>query len=252
MNKPNSLIIYKIIIILAILLTNKISYSQPEATVQFIVGYSHPLPDLAGNFGPVYNQWTGNGNPDSNTFFMRGAVNYGIYIKVPVKKKSHVIIIGGIAYNVFNNTVSYNDATGRGDYDLTQSILGISLGAEYNFFSKKSKFNPFIGAEALFNIFGGKLTIDGVQGSAEYTMHATTRFGFQVGGGFDYAFHNNLGLTIGAKYAYANVIGKSYAEDIGSKYHLNDGAYSFNGANYSAKDIMYLQFYGGLSFYFGR
>jgi len=229
-----------------------ITNSQPTGIVQFIGGYSHPLPDLKGDFGEMYYQWTGNGNPDTNTFFMKTGISYGIFVKFPVKSKSNVNIIGGIAFNVFSNTISYNDTSGIADFDLTQSILGITLGAEYVFQSKKSRLNPFIGAEFMFNIFGGSLTIVTPEETTDLSMNSTTRYGFQFGAGADYVVHNNIGITFGAKYAFANLIGKEFKEDIGTKYNLNDGEYTLNGANYPDKNIQYLQFFGGMSFYFGR
>jgi outer membrane protein W len=241
-----------IIVITAILTLSFALYSQPSGTVQFIGGYSQPLPDLKGDFGEMYYQWTGNGNPDTNTFFMKSGISYGIFVKFPVKHNSSVNIIGGIAFNVFSNTVSYNDTSGIGDFDLTQSILGITLGAEYAFQSKKSRFNPFIGAEFMLNVFGGSLTIVTPSATTDLSMNSTTRYGFQFGAGADYVVHNNIGITIGVKYAFANLIGKDFKEDIGTKYNLNDGAYTLNGANYPEKNIQYLQFYGGISFYFRR
>ncbi|MCI0448223.1 MAG: hypothetical protein L0Y79_00360 [Chlorobi bacterium] len=229
-----------------------ITNSQPTAIVKFIGGYSLPLPDLKGNFGNMYNQWTGNGNPDTNTFFMKSGINYGIFVKFPVKRNSNVNIIGGIAFNVFNNSISYDDTTGRGDFDLTQSILGVTFGAEYAFQSKKSRFNPFIGAEFMLNVFGGSLTIETPEGTTDLSMNSTTRYGFQFGAGADYVVHNNIGITLGVKYAFANLLGREFKDDIGSKYNLNDGEYTSGGVTYPEKNIQYLQFYGGMSFYFGR
>lgn len=236
---------------LVILFNNSI-LSQPSGTVQFIGGYSLPLGDLKGSFGETFNTWTGNGNPDSNTFFMKSGINYGIFVKFPVKKKSKINIIGGVAFNVFSNSISYNDSGGTADYDLTHSTVGITIGGEYSFYSKKSRIFPFIGAEFMFNIYGGKLTITTPSETREFSMNSTLRYGFQFGGGFDYAFHNNLGLTFGVKYAMPNLIGKEFNDDIGTKYNLNDGEHATNGVTYPAKKSSYIQFYGGLSFYFGR
>ncbi|MCX7878350.1 MAG: hypothetical protein N2510_06870 [Ignavibacteria bacterium] len=226
-------------------------FSQPKGKVQFTAGYSHPLPDLKGNFGEYYYQWTGNGNPDTNTFFMKSGINFGVLVKLPIKYKSNFNITTGITFNIFSNFIAYNDTSGNGDFDLTQSHVGISFGSEYVFQSKKRRFSPFIGFELSINFFGGKLKING--GSSEYTMNSTIRLGIAGGGGVDYAFHQNLGLILGAKYGFANIIGKSFNKDIGSKYNLNDGEHiSDNGVKYPKKNITFLQFYGGLVFYFGK
>jgi hypothetical protein len=196
--------------------------------------------------------WTGNGNPDTNTYFMKSGINYAIFVKFPVARKSNVNIIGGVGFNTFSNSIAYDDSTGNSSYDLTQSILNVTIGAEYNFHTKKSKFNPFAGVEAMLNIFGGKLKVESTEGTTDYSMNSTTRYGIQFGGGFDYVIHNNLGLTLGAKYAFANLFGKEYEKDVGSKYNLGDGEHTTDGAFYPDKHINYLQIYGGMSFYFGR
>lgn len=226
--------------------------AQPVATVQFYGGYSVPFADLKGNFGNDFNTWTGNGNPDTNTYFMKSGINYGIYLKFPVKRKSPLHITGGIGFDAFSNSVTYNDAGGTADIDLTQSHLVIVAGGEYNFATRKSKINPFIGAEAMVNIIGGKLTIVYPTETVSLTMNSTIRLGIQAGAGLDFVVHNNIGIVIGAKYAFANLIGKSYEADIGSTYNLGDKEHTNYGISYPAKNIQYLHLYGGMSFYFGR
>ncbi len=230
------------------------AYSQPVGTVQFYVGYSLPTHDLRGDFGSTYSTWTGNGNPDTNTYFMKSGINYGIYVKFPVKRKSNFQITGGVGFDAFSNSVVYEgDSTGTADIDLSQSHLVMAVGGEYNLATAKSKLNPFIGVEATMSFIAGKLTIIYPSSTVEYTMNSTVRFGVQFGAGLDYVIHHNLGITLGTKYAIANIIGKSYESDLGSKYNLGDGEHTAeNGALIPSKTISYFHFYGGLSFYFGR
>jgi opacity protein-like surface antigen len=183
---------------------------------------------------------------------MKSGVNYGIFVRFPIKKKSNIHIIGGLGYDDFSNSASYNDSTGAADFTLKQSVLGVTLGAEYDFYSKKSKFMPFVGAEMMLSIFGGKLIIDEPTESRELKMNTTSRFGFQLGAGVDWIFHNNLGLVLGAKYTYANLFGKEFIEDKGTKYNLNDGEHTSNGVDYPEKKVRYIHFYAALAFYFGR
>ena len=83
-------------------------------------------------------------------------------------------------------------------------------------------------------------------------MNSTIRLGVQLSAGLDYVVHNNIGILLGAKYAFANLVGKSYQEDFGTKYNLSDAEHNANGSTYPAKNIQYLHLYGGMSFYFGR
>ena len=84
-------------------------------------------------------------------------------------------------------------------------------------------------------------------------MKSTFRVGIGAGGGIDFAFHQNVGIVIGAKYTFANIIGKSSGTSASTQiYYLNDGEYTDNGAVYKPRNIQYLQIYGGVSFYFGK
>jgi opacity protein-like surface antigen len=244
----------KKLVFAAILITISMSLmaQQPEGTVQFYVGYSLPTHDLQGDFGETFGTWTA--NPDSNTYFMKYGINYGIYVKFPVKMKSPLQITGGIGFDSFKNTAIYNeDTTGTADITLSQSHLVFAFGGEYNFTKGKRKFNPFIGAEAILTLIGGNLELIYPTETIEYTMKSALRLGFQFGAGFDYTFHHNLGFTLGGKYAIANVFGKDFNEDLGSKYNLGDAEHiDFRGVSVPAKTISYFHFYGGLSFYFGR
>lgn len=239
-------------LVIVILLSNQYSFTQPIATVQFYAGYSAPYGDLKGTFGSTFNTWTGNGNPDTNTYFMKSGINYGLSVKFPVHKRSPIQITGGVGFDAFSNSITYNDSGGIADISLTQTHLGIVIGGEYNFATKKSKINPFLGAEFMFNIIGGKLTIVYPSETQTYNMNSTLRLGLQFGAGTDFVVHNNIGITVGAKYVFANLIGKSFKEDIGFTYNLGDDAHTSNGSNYPAKNIQYLHIYGGMSFYFGR
>ncbi len=239
-----------IILIFTAITINNINLAQPDATVQFFGGYSFPLGDLKGNFGSTFSTWTVN-NPDTNTYYMKNGISYGIAVKVPVVKKSKFNIIGSLGFSTFSNSATYDDEGGAGTFSLSQSQFFITLGGEYSFFRKKAKLIPFIGAEAMLNLFSGRLVAEEDE-TTEYNMNSATRLGIIFGGGFDYVIHNNLGLCLAAKYAMANLIGKNYKSDLGKKYNLGDGEHTIDGVYYPAKSINYLTIYGGLSFYFGR
>ncbi len=241
-----------IIAIVSMTFLNEITYSQPTATVQFIGGYSLPLGDYSGKFGDTQFMFTGNGNPDSNTYFMRSGFNYGIFVKIPINKKSPFSIKGGVAFNVFGQSKEYTDGVGSITVTLKQSLLGITLGGEYDFGYRKNKVRPFLGAELSGNFFAGSYIEDYIDSVETFNLNGAFRLGVNVVGGVDVQLHNNIGALIGAKYAFANMIGKSYEADRRPNYNLNDKSYSINNINYPSKNITYLQFYGGLSFYFGR
>ena len=226
--------------------------AQPTATVQFIGGYSIPLGDYKGTFGETRDQFTGNGNPDSNTYFMKSGINYGIFVKVPISRKSPVSIKGGVAFNIFSQSKEYSEGTGSVTVDLKQSLFGITLGGEYDFGGKKSKIRPFLGAELSGNFFAVSYTEDYIDSTESFTLNAAFRIGVNVAAGVDVSVHNNIGFLVGAKYSFANLIGKNYEADTRSRYNLNDESHTINNIVYPSRNIIYLQLYGGLSFYFGR
>lgn len=240
------------VIIFSVILLNYTVLTQPKATVQMVVGYSLPLPDLKGTFGETRSTFTGNGNPDSNTYFMKSGINYGLQLKLPLGKRSNFNFTGGVVFNVFSNSKDYNDSTGNVSVNLTQSILGLNFGGEYSFSSKKSRVNPFAGVEISVNFFSGKYTEEYVDKTNTLNLNSTVRLGLQAGGGIDFVLHNNVGAVIGFKYGLANIVGKSYEADTQKNYNLNDGEYTVNGSTYKKKNISFLQLYGGVSFYFGR
>jgi outer membrane protein W len=243
---------YKLIILLAILAINSVSYSQPTATVQFFGGYSLPMGDYGGTFGETRETFTGNGNPDSNTYFMKSGFSYGIFVKIPIKKRSSFSIIGGICFNNFGQSKEYSDSTTSVSVVLKQSLLGITIGSQYDFGGRKSKIKPFLGAEFSGNFFDGKYTEDYIDSLETFEQDAAFRLGVNVTAGVDITVHNNIGVIIGTKFSYANLIGKSYKGDTRAAYNLNDGSHTLNNVNYPSRYITYLQFYGGMSFYFGR
>lgn len=243
---------YILIIITAILAISGITYTQPTATVQFIGGYSVPLGYYSGKFGETRATFTGNGNPDSLSYFMRPGFNYGIFVKVPISKRSPFSIRGGVAFNVFGQSKEYTETTGSVTVDLKQSLFGVTIGGEYEFGGRKSKVKPFVGAELSGNFFAGKYTEDYIDSVETFNLNAAFRLGVNLIAGVDVSLHNNIGVLVGGKFVMANLIGKSYQADTRTKYNLNDGSYTYNGVAYPSRNITFLQLYGGISFYFGR
>jgi hypothetical protein len=239
-------------VLLSLLLIGVTGFSQPKATVQMIIGYSLPMPDLKGNFGETRNTFTGNGNPDSNTYFMKSGLNYGLQIKLPLGRKSNINFTGGIVFNVFKNSTDYSDSIDNVNINLKQSILSINLGGEYTFSTKKSTVNPYIGVGLSLNFITGKYTEEYINSTNTLNLNSAFRVGLLADAGVDLVLHNNVGILIGAKYGIANLIGKSYEEDTQTRYNLNDAEYTNSSGTYKAKSISFLQLYSGVSFYFGR
>lgn len=235
---------------------NEITYSQPAATFQLLAGYSFPLPDLKGSFGSTREQFTGNGNPDSNTYFMKPGLSYGIAVKVPINRKKFPInVIGSLNINQFSNKAEYNIGdTNFIKSEISQTITTFGAGLEYIHITRKSLINPYAGIKFTLNLFSGQYNETETYFNSDKTLNLvnTARLGIEANAGFDWVLHNNVGLTLAMRYSYANIIGKSTEKDTPSEYYLNDGEHTVEGITYPAKKITYLQIFGGVSFYFGR
>lgn len=240
------------LLILIAISTGNMTLSQPTATVQFIGGYSMPLGDYHGTFGDTRATFTGGGNPDSNSYFMKSGVNYAIFLKFPIIKKSPLSIKAGVGFNAFGQSKEYTESTGSVTVDLSQSILGIFAGAEYDFTNWKSKVRPFVGIELSANFISGKYTEDYIDSTETFDMKGAVRMGVNLSAGVDFVLHNNIGVMVGAKYSLANIIGKSYTADTRTTYGLNDDSFTVGNISYPSRNITFLQLYGGMSFYFGR
>jgi outer membrane protein W len=231
------------------LFLSTIAFAQPKATVQFFGGYSLPLADMKGHFGDSLGNFTSNGNPDTNTYFLTYGINYGISFKKPLfLKNGNFNLVASIIFNAFGQSKDYSTENVK----LRQNILSLALGAEWEFAPKKAKINPFAGIDIIGSIINGSLTETFPSTVNTLNLKAAFRIGFMLGGGVDFVLHQNVGMVIGAKYAFANLIGKDYAADFGSNYNLGDKEHTIGNAVYPAKNIKFIQFYGGVSFYFGR
>jgi hypothetical protein len=78
-------------------------------------------------------------------------------------------------------------------------------------------------------------------------MTSAVRFGAQFGAGVDVKLSKTVGVVIGGRYAFANLFGKDSTSNTSTSYGLNDK----ETTTMKARKIAYLQFYAGMSFYFG-
>jgi hypothetical protein len=214
-----------------------------------------PVGDYHGTFGETYGTALFGGNPDSSSYFMKSGVNYGLISKIPINRKTLPLnITGCLLINGFGQKKQYTVDTGYVELDLTQNITTVGFGLEYNSAGKKTSLNPYAGVEFIVNLFSGQfISYESRSNTATtYSLNGTVRAGIQVRAGIDYVLHNNVGVSLGAMYSIANLIGKSSGKDINPNYFLNDAEHEDQGSIFPARNITYIQFFGGFSFYFGR
>jgi hypothetical protein len=231
---------------------SSVSHSQPKATFQFTGGYSMPVGSLRGDFGSTSITFTEH-NPDTNSYYMKTGYGYGLVFKKAFGKERHLEIVGGLYFNLFQQSVDYNTSTDSSvSVKLRMNITSLSLGAEWAFMPKNRHINPFVGVTLDGNLFSGSLVEAFLTITNTMNLWSALRLGATFNAGIDIPFQQNVGVVIGTRYCFANLIGKSYREDNLINYGLNDAEHTINNIYYPARTIKFLQFYGGISFYFGR
>jgi hypothetical protein len=218
--------------------------SYAQYTIQLTGGYNMPLPDLKGT-------WPDDSAKNPMPYFQKNGFNFGATGKWHIDKKRNFGVTLSLGYNMFSS----GDITITGGTESRKmNFFQAAVGGEYTFLPK-GKVNPFIGAEFTANFFSGKWTTTPTSGTAtEMTLKSASRFGFNVGFGFDFTLHKQIGIVVGGKFHMPNLIAKDYDSTFTSttEYALNDKEYTSGGVTYKAKNMMYFQFYAGVSFYLGK
>jgi opacity protein-like surface antigen len=222
------------------------TYPVPKFNIHFHGGYTMGLPDLKGDF-PADLKSGKNPTP----FFTKAGFNFGADAKYYVDKKSTLGIMLSLTYTMLTSgDIGVSDsAYGTGTFRANMNLFTIGVGAEYDFAPKRPA-NPFVNAQFTTNIIGGKTKFDQTSGSvASYSsdMTSAVRFGAQFGAGVDVKLSKTVGVVIGGRYAFANLFGKDSTSNTSTSYGLNDK----ETTTMKARKIAYLQFYAGMSFYFG-
>lgn len=232
----------KFLIPLLALLSISISFSQPKMVVHLTGGVNLPAADFGGSPGLIFVQ---------EHYYMNSGPNFGGDVKYFINKNRTLgLFISGV-YNFFH-TDDLKDGTDEFGNPITVksklNVLSLSLGAEYRFLTT-CKYKPFIGAELSGYFYNGKETYS--RTFPEFSIKAT-RFGFALGTGVDWALSKSFGLVLGAKYNFANIIGKKDSSESknANQIGLIDKEYTRWDLTFPSRQIQYLQFYAGVSFFF--
>lgn len=222
------------------------TYPVPKWNIHIHGGYTMGLPDLKGDY-PA--DLISGKNP--TPFFAKNGFNFGADIKYYVDKKSTFGIMLALTYTMLSSgDIGINDSLyGVGTYRTNMNIMSIGVGAEYDFAPKRPA-NPFVNVQFTTNIIGGNTKLDATGGnvtSYATDMSSAVRFGAQFGAGVDVKLSKSVGVVIGGRYAFANLFGKDSTANSTTTYGLNDK----ETTTMKSRKIAYLQFYAGMSFYFG-
>jgi opacity protein-like surface antigen len=229
------------------------TYPVPKWNIHIHGGYTTTLPDLKGSF-PGDLESGKNPTP----YFVNNGFNFGADVKYYVDKKSTFGVMLALTYTMLSSGdigVSDLDSNsilgiGSGTWRTNMNIFTIGVGAEYDFAPKRPA-NPFVNVQFTTNIIGGKTTFDqsgGFVESYDRSMTSAIRFGATFGAGVDVKLSKSVGVVIGGRYAFANLFGKDSTESTSTTYGLNDK----ETTTQKSKKMAYLQFFAGVSLYFGQ
>src|SRR5438034_7513209 len=245
MKKLNTLIAV-LIVIFAVSSIKSQTYPVPKWNVHVHGGYTYCLPDLKGDF-PA--DLTNGKNP--TPYFIKNGFNGGADVKYFIDKKSTFGVMLALTYSGLSSgdLVQSDTSLGARTYRSNMNIFTIGVGAEYDFAPKRPA-NPFVNVQFTTNIFSGKTTFNATSGtSSSATLTSAARFGAMFGAGVDVKLSKSMGIVVGGRYAFANLFGKDSSATTSTTYGLNDKENAVTGEK--SRKIAYLQFYAGVSFYFG-
>lgn len=228
------------------------TYAVPKWNIHFTGGYTMTLPDLKGTF-PGDLQSGKNPTP----YFVNSGFNAGADIKYFVDKKSTFAVLLSLTYTgLSSGDIGVSDldsnsilGIGSGTWRSNMNIFTIGVGAEYDFAPKRPA-NPFVNVQFTTNIIGGNTKFEksgGFVDSYARDMSSAVRFGAMFGAGVDVKLSQNVGVVIGGRYAFANLFGKDSTANTSTTYGLNDK----ETTTMKSRKMAYLQFYAGVSLYFG-
>lgn len=242
-------------------LLNYSANSQTKWNLTFTGGYTLPVADLKGSFPDTLPETSLLNFEKSGTLLTSGGFNIGAIAKYCVDTTGKARITGGFNYNSLSGSHDYSRNPGTLTYKNKVNIFTISLGAEYGLFPKK-KINPYIGLDLAVNFYSGKIE---ASGDSSFTIQrkSESRFGVIANAGADIKLNKSIGMVVGVKYALTNLIGKKTEtvtittpltddEDPGSTSTKELGLNDEENSNNPSKTLNYLQFYAGISFYFGE
>lgn len=149
--------------------------------------------------------------------YYRGT-KYGLSSGINVHGKvragfSKLTLVGGLDYSSLSN--SGNSEPGQGRVEVSQKILSLKVGPEFQLEIQSSPVTPYLGANAAIHRISGETTFQGVSEvpSATVVVQATSRIGVGVSGGAIIKLNPSLLLDIGLQYNLMNIAGRSW-EDV--------------------------------------
>jgi hypothetical protein len=152
-------------------------------------------------------------------------------------------------------TKTYSYLNGGTSYiRINQPYTGLGFEyAQYTDRDAKSSFN--FGLDIVLSMITGRAYQTTASGVEEFnTLRANPRLGFGFNLFWNYRISNIVGINVGSRFQFSNIIGKSsYSTDESGYVYLNDEANQSLNVNLSNnRNVAFMSFFGGMSFYIGK
>ena len=152
-----------------------------------------------------------------------------------------------------NKTYTYLNG-GTSYIRINQPYTGLGFEyAQYTDRDAKSSFN--FGLDIVLSVITGRAYQTTATGVEEFnTLRANQRLGFGFNLFWNYRISNIVGINLGSRFQFSNIIGKTSSASDGNGYvFLNDEANQSLNVNLSNnRNVAFISFLGGISFYIGK
>lgn len=190
-----------LLILALLIITASVAVAQVKLHAGIGGGIAIPSSDYAGNTLDYYS-----------------GTKYGLSTGYNISGKFRVNLLAislttTVDYSSFSN--SGESEPGRGKVDISQSIISIKAGPEYQINIPAVPLIPYLWGNIAYNRIDGETEFNGVSEvpSGIYEVKVVSRFGFGVAGGVLIDISQFLVLDFGIQYNWLNPIGKEF-EDI--------------------------------------
>lgn len=226
----------------------------PKFILHFNAGYNSGAMELTSHNGGYSREDFISGK----NFGARHGYGFNLIGKLPLGKKGNFWLDIVTGFDRFqSNLFASNTEEGKVDYNSFNGGVGI----EYNF-TPMDRVKYFVGFNPLLSFISGKSQLINPDNNVvDIKIKSSTRLGYQVFIGLEYAFEKNFGMNFGLRFTHANLLLKNSEQPVedlnetspSATVGLNDDATDLENPIQFAGWKQFAYFTGsfGVSYFFG-
>lgn len=210
---------YSVLVVLAIVLFGApIAQAQVNVQLGLGVGVMSPSGDFGGS---TIDYYAGRQYGLSGGYDILGKLRLGL---------AGFHLVGEVNFASLNN--DGNSEPGQGFVEVSQKILSVRVGPEYQINIPAIPLTPYLGGTIAVNSFSGETRFQGVSRvpSATYVVETASRFGAGLTVGVLISLGSSVTLDVGAGYHLMNLGGKEWVDTNPAQDRRLDSYLSLNDA----------------------